>query len=588
MKATAGTLGNHHQPAAEQPARATDRAVQSESTTDPSRQRWGIHRAEARDDPSLHWPAIMIAMSRPKVVIAEAIAQAGIDLLRESCEVDIAVGVDGGELRRRIADAAGLIVRSATNVDRALIEAAPNLTVVGRAGIGVDNIDVAAATDHGVLVVNAPNANTISAAEHTMALLLAQARRVPQADATLRGGTWDRKSFEGIELHGKTLGILGLGKIGTLVAQRASAFGMHIVGYDPYVAPDRARRLGVEMVGLEELLAGSDFISIHLPRTRETENLIDAFAIARMRDGVRIVNVARGGIVDEQALADAVLSGKVAGAAVDVFAEEPTTDSPLIGLAEVVVTPHLGASTREAQDKAGISVAESVAQALRGELVLSAVNLDLGPSVSDDVRPFLPLAEQLGAIFCVFARGLPAVLTVCAQGRLAEEPVRPLALAALRGALAAVSDTPVSYVNAPLIAERRGVSVVEEAQREVSDFQSVLRLSGDVGGRTRTVAGTFMERKGPVLIDVDGYEIEVPITDHLLLVRNDDVPGVIGRIGTFLGDQKINITDMVVGRDPEGHAAMMGLAVDQDISETQVEQLLAIEGINAARYIRLG
>jgi D-3-phosphoglycerate dehydrogenase / 2-oxoglutarate reductase len=530
----------------------------------------------------------MPTMSRPKVVVAEAIAEAGIELLRESCDVDVAIGVDAAELRRRVADAAGLIVRSATTVDRALIEAAPHLAVVGRAGIGVDNIDVDAATEHGVLVVNAPNANTIAAAEHTMALLLAQARRIPQADATLRSGTWDRKSFEGIELHDKILGILGLGKIGTLVAQRASAFGMRIIGYDPYVAAERAKRLGVDMVDLDTLLGSADFITIHLPRTRETEGILDEAAIAKMRDGVRIVNVARGGIVDEEALAAAVRSGKVAGAAVDVFAEEPTTTSPLIGLSEVVVTPHLGASTREAQDKAGVSVAESVAQALRGELVLSAVNLDLGPAVSDDVRPYLPLAEQLGVIFCTFARGLPAELTVCAQGRLADEPVRPLALAVLRGALGVVTDTPVSYVNAPVIAERRGVSIVEEAQHEVSDFQSVLRISGVVAGRRRTVAGTFMERKGPVLIDVDGYEIEVPISEHLLLVRNDDVPGVIGRIGSFLGEQKINIADMVVGRDPAGHAAMMGLALDQDLSDVQVDQLLAIVGINAARYIRLG
>jgi D-3-phosphoglycerate dehydrogenase len=512
---------------------------------------------------------------RPKVVVAESIADAGIEMLAATCEVDVAVGVAREELVERIADAAGLIVRSATEVDAELIGAAAKLEVIGRAGIGVDNIDVEAATAHGVLVVNAPNANTISAAEHTMALLLAQARRVPEADASLRSGSWERSRFQGIELHGKTLGVLGLGKIGTLVAQRASSFGMHILAYDPYISVDRARRLGVELAELDEVLAQADFITIHLPRTRETEGLVDAAAIATMKDGVRIVNAARGGIVDEPALAAAIPSGKVGGAAIDVFAVEPTTDSPLFDLPE------------EAQDKAGVAVAEAVAQTLRGELVLSAVNLDLGPSVSEDVRPFLRLAEQLGTIFVVFAHGVPMTLTVCGQGRLADEPVRPLVLAALKGALREVVDTPISYVNAPVIAEQRGIAVVEEAQHELEDYQSVVLLTGEVEGMRRSIAGTFMAKKGPVLTEVDGYEIEVPITDHLLLIRNDDVPGVIGRVGVFLGDRGVNISDMVVGRSPEGHAAMMGLCLDEALGEEDLADFLRLDGINAARYIDL-
>lgn len=524
---------------------------------------------------------------RPKVVVAETIAAAGIEALAATCEVDIAVGVDKEELAARLSDAAGLIVRSETQVDAELIRAAGKLEVIGRAGIGVDNIDVDVATAHGVLVVNAPNANTISAAEHTMALLLAQARRVPEADASLRSGAWERSRFQGIELHGKTLGVLGLGKIGTLVAQRASSFGMRIVAYDPYISVDRARRLGVELGELSEVLAEADFITIHLPRTRETEGLVGAEAIASMKDGVRIVNAARGGILDEAALVDAISSGKVAGAAIDVFTVEPTTDSPLFDLPEVVVTPHLGASTLEAQDKAGVAVAEAVAETLRGELVLSAVNLDLGPSVSEEVRPFLRLAEQLGTIFVAFSRGVPSTLTVCGQGRLADEPVRPLVLAALKGALREVTDTPVSYVNAPVIAEQRGIAVVEEAQRELEDYQSVVQLTGEVEGRHRSIAGTFMAKKGPVLIEVDGYEIEVPITSHLLLLRNDDVPGVIGRVGMFLGNRSVNISDMVVGRSPEGHAAMMGLSLDDALSDDDIAEFLRLDGINAARYIDL-
>ncbi len=526
-------------------------------------------------------------MGQPKVVIAEAIADGGIDYLKTSCDVVDAVGTSRDELLALVADASAIIVRSATQVDKEMLDAAPKLTVVGRAGIGVDNIDLDTATEKGVMVVNAPNANTISAAEHTMALLLAQARRIPEADKSLREGRWDRKKFKGVELHGKTLGVLGLGKIGTLVAQRASSFGMRIVAYDPYVSPDRAKRLGVEMLSLVDLFEVADMLTVHLPRTAQTENLINATTIEQMKDGVRIVNVARGGIVNEADLADAVRSGKVAGAAVDVFDTEPTTTSPLFDVPQIAVTPHLGASTVEAQDKAGIAVAEAVGDALGGELVLSAVNLDLGPQVSPSSMPFIRLAEQLGVIFAVFSKGLPSKMEVVTKGQLAGEPVKPFALAVLKGALSATCDTPVSYVNAPLIAVEHGVSVVEKRQKEVTDYQSTIRVSGVVDGRSRTVAGTFMERKGAVLIGVDGYAIEVPLTDHLLLVRNEDVPGCIGRVGTFLGEIGSNIADMVVGRGPDGTAAMMGIALDQPISQDNAAGLLALEGIAAARYIDL-
>lgn len=526
-------------------------------------------------------------MSRPKVIIAEAIAQQGIDALSQAADVVDLVGAGRDEVLAAMPSASAIIVRSATKVDREMIEAAPSLTVIGRAGIGTDNIDLDAATERGVMVVNAPNANTISAAEHTMALILAQARRVAEADRSLREGRWDRSRFQGIELHGKTLGVLGLGKIGTLVAQRASAFGMSIVAYDPYVSADRARRLGVTMLPLDEVLAVADIITVHLPRTPKTENLIDAGAIARMKDDVRIVNVARGGIVSEVDLAEAVRSGKVGGAAVDVFETEPTTDSPLFDIPEITVTPHLGASTKEAQGKAGIAVAEAVADALNGELVLSAVNLDLGPAVSPQVKPFITLAEQLGKIFTALARGLPSELVVHVRGELAEEPVKPIALSALKGALAASSEIPVSYVNAPLLAEARGVSVIEESQLDVEDYQSVVRISGVVAGRDRTVAGTYMARKGAVLVGLEGYQIEVPLTDHMLLIRNEDIPGCIGRVGTYLGDIGNNIADMVVGRSPEGTAAMMGIACDSGVTPDQLAGLLELEGIAAARYVDL-
>ena len=521
------------------------------------------------------------------MIVAETIAQTGIDTLEKGCDVVDLVGADRAALIEAMADASALIVRSATQVDRELVEAGPNLKVIGRAGIGVDNIDVGAATEHGILVVNAPNANTISAAEHTMALVLAQARRIPEADQSLRQGRWDRSEFQGMELHGKTLGVLGLGKIGTLVAQRASAFGMSIIAYDPYVASDRARRLGVELMSLDELFTLADVITVHLPRNSQTENLIDTKAIESMRDGVRIINVARGGIVNEADLAAAVVSGKVGGAAVDVFVTEPTTDSPLFDVPKITVTPHLGASTREAQDKAGVAVAEAVADAIAGALVVTAVNLDLGATVSPELKPFIMLAEQLGMIFAVQAKGLPQELVVTSKGLLAHEPVRPIALSALKGALDGSTDEAVSYVNAPLIAAARGVTVHEESQADVDDYQSVIRISGEVAGRSRTVAGTFMARKGPALVGVDGYDIEVPLTDHMLLVRNDDTPGCIGRVGTYLGDLGYNITDMVVGRRSGGTGAMMGIALDREFQEADVAGLRGLGGIAAARYIDL-
>jgi D-3-phosphoglycerate dehydrogenase len=523
-------------------------------------------------------------MDRPVVVVAETIAEAGIEALEAHCEVLRAEDASREELMSALESASGLVVRSGTKVDAAMIAAAPDLEVIGRAGIGVDNIDVEAATAAGVLVVNAPNANTISAAEHTMALLLAQARMIPEADASLRSGVWEKSRFRGVELHGKTLAILGLGKIGSLVAERAAAFGMKVVAYDPYVGEELARRLGVELGGLDEVIARADFVTVHLPRTKATEGLIDKEFLAGAKPGMRLINVARGGIVDESALAEAVRSGHVAGAAFDVFSVEPATDSPLFELPTVVVTPHLGASTQEAQDKAGVAVAEAVADALRGELVLSAVNIDLGPTVSDDVKAYLALAEALGHVLVSMARGLPDVITVRVQGRLADFPVRPLTLGAIKGALAGVTSEVVSYVNAPGVAAAHGLTTREESIPESADYQAYLQLTGTIGGRRRIVAGTLMERKGPVLVQVDGYEIELPITPHMLLIRNEDIPGTIGRVGTLLGDADVNIADMVVGRHPQ-RGAMMGLSLYSPLPDGMLDQVVALDGVASARYI---
>lgn len=524
-----------------------------------------------------------------KVVVAEQIAQSGVETLAASCEVDVTVGLDRDELLERLADADGLVVRSATQVDAELIAAAPHLKVIGRAGIGVDNIDVAAATDAGIIVVNAPQANVISAAEHAIALLLSQARNIPRADSTLRSGVWDRSSFQGVELHGKTLGVIGLGRIGTLVAQRALAFGMHLTAYDPYVSEDRARRLGVELVDLDTLLSESDFITIHLPMTSDTAGLLGKEALARVKPGVRIINAARGGILDEDALAEAIRDGRVGGAALDVYSTEPLVESPLFSLDEVVLTPHLGASTTEAQDKAGTDVAEAVAAALRGELVLSAVNVDLGSSVPDEVAAYLPVAEQLGQVFTGLAGGLPEILTVRVAGRVGGAgEVRPISLAVLKGALSAVTARTVTYVNAPALAEEHGMVVDQEASDVAEDYQSVISVRGGVGGREVSVSAT-RTRKGPTLVEIMGHDVELPVSERMLIVRNADVPGVIGRLGSFLGDLGVNIANMVVGRAPgTGDAAMMGLNLDHLLTDGQLDELRRLEGIEEARYVSLG
>ncbi len=523
---------------------------------------------------------------KSKVVVAEPLSDSGLAVLAVSGEVVLAVGMSRSELMEQLADASGLVVRSATQVDAALLDAAPHLRVVGRAGVGVDNIDVEAATARGVLVVNAPNANTISAAEHAMALLLSQARAIPLAHASLSAGTWDRKSFNGVELYGKTLGVIGLGKIGTMVAQRCLAFGMTVVAYDPFVSEERARRLGAELSDLDGLLARADFITIHLPKTRETTGLLGKENLAKCKPGVRIINTSRGGIIDEEALAESIRSGHVGGAGLDVFAVEPTTDSPLFELPQVVVTPHLGASTAEAQDKAGTDVAEAVAAALRGELVLSAVNVDLGREVTDDVRGFLPVAELLGRAFVGLAGELSGRLSIRVEGRIASHELRPLKLAVLKGALTAVSTEPVTYVNAPALAEQRGLTVEMEASEDSEEYVSLLRVSDPA--LHISLAGT-LARKGPMLVEIMGHDVELPFSRYMVIMRNSDTPGVIGRMGTYLGSIGVNIANMVVGRSRvTGEAAMMGLNIDQALTAEQVEGLRRVDGIVEARSVDLG
>ncbi len=503
-------------------------------------------------------------------------------------DVDERLGLRPDELRDAVQGAAALVIRSATRVDDAVLEAGHELVVVGRAGIGLDNVDVDAATRRGVMVVNAPQSNVLSAAEHTLALLLAQARNIPQADADLKAGAWNRSRWEGVELANKTLGIVGLGRVGVLVAQRTSAFGMHLLAYDPFVSADRARQLGVGLVGdLDELMREADFLTIHLPKTPETVGLIDAAMLSHAKPTLRLVNTARGGIVDEAALADALRDGRIAGAALDVFAAEPTTESPLFALPNVVVTPHLGASTVEAQDKAGQTIAEQVVLALRGEFVPYAVNV-AATEANATVTPFLPLGERLGRLFTALAGGVVDTLEVSYEGEIADYDCRVLTLAVLKGVLQRVVDEPVSFVNAPQLAATRGLAVRETTSSSALDYVNLVTLRGQRDGRPVHVAGTlFGKRAAPRIVGIDEHSVDVPPTRHMLVVHNADEPGMIGTVGTILGEAGVNIADMDVGTNADGAPALMVIATDVPVPRTVVDALRAKTGILEARALEL-
>ncbi len=512
-----------------------------------------------------------------RILVTEKIADRGLSALVEAGhEVDERPGLSGEELVAGLRGAQALIVRSATQVTASVLEAVDDLVVVGRAGIGLDNVDVAAATRRGVMVVNAPQSNVLSAAEHTMALLLAQARNVPQAHAALRNGQWERSRWEGVELNGKTLGVVGLGRIGVLVVHRAQAFGMHVMAYDPFVSPDRVRQLNAEPVAsLGELVAKADFVTLHVAKTPDTMGMVGKELLARAKPGLRIINTARGGIIDEEALAEAVRGGQVAGAGIDVFSEEPTTSSPLMGLDEVVVTPHLGASTREAQDKAGITIAEQVLLALAGEFVPFAVNLS-ATEASETVRPFLPIAERLGRVFASLNQGIPPVLEVDYQGALADYDTRILTLSVLKGLLSSGIEEPVSYVNAPQLAADRGLEVKESKNSTAHDYVNLITLRGD----RHAVAGTLVGVRGEArLVMVDDHKVEVPPTRHMLVIHNDDRVGMIALVSGALAEARVNIANMALGKSPTGETALMVLATDGPVPAPVVERLVETPGI---------
>ena len=502
--------------------------------------------------------------ARPVVLIAEDLAPSVLDALGPAVEVRHVDGTDRPALLAAVADASALLVRSATTVDAEVLSAAPRLVVVARAGIGLDNVDVPAATARGVMVVNAPLSNVVSAAEQAVALLLACARNIAPASAALKAGRWERSRWTGVEVADKTVGVVGLGRIGVLFAQRMSAFGTRLIAYDPYLAPARAAQLGVRLVSLEELLRESDFISIHLPKTPETIGLIGAEQLALCKPGVRIVNAARGGLVDEQALADALSSGQVGGAGLDVFATEPCTASPLFAFDNVVVSPHLGASTIEAQDKAGIAVARSVALALQGEFVPDAVNVQAGGVVVEEVRPALPLVEKLGRVLTSLSGTVPTSLAVEVRGELAALDVSVLQLAALKGVFTDVVEEQVTFVNAPTLAAERGVEVLLVVDPDSPDFRNLITLRGVLpDGEIVSVSGTLSgSRHVEKLVEVDGFDVDLAAAGHLVFFRYADRPGVVGTVGAHLGEAGVNIAGAQVSRTSVGGEALMAVTVD--------------------------
>ncbi len=531
-----------------------------------------------------------------KVLVAEKIGDSGVDLLREHFDVELGVGWSRDELADRIAGYEGILIRSATKLDAEMIEKADRLRAVGRAGVGVDNVDVLAATKRGIVVANAPQSNVITAAEHTMALLLALARNLPQAHASLTSGKWERSKFSGVELYEKTLGILGFGRIGQLVAQRALAFGMHVIAYDPYVGAERYRAMGVERAeSSDDIYANADFITLHLPKTPDTEGWLDAEALAKCKDGVRILNVARGPLLVDDDLKAAIDSGKVAGAALDVFRSEPITEHPLFSYPNVIVTPHLGASTAEATDRAGYQAAEQVVAALTGGVVTTAVNVPaIPPEDMEVLGPYLPLSRGLGRIAIALTAGssFDRVQTEF-LGRIADRDTRLLTIEALLGVLEGHTEEDVNEVNAPAIAEERGIQTEETKSRGARDYTDLVRVTLTCGEESLRVAGTLIGRRNrPHLLEAWGHRFDLQLEDHLTLFRYRDVPGMIGRVGTCFGEHGVNIVSAAVGREPGNDdvtagVAAMAITTDAPVPREVIDEIVAGEGFFDGRTVSL-
>ena len=531
----------------------------------------------------------VLRVGKPVVLIAEELSSATLDALGPDFEVRNCDGANRAELLAALgAGVDAVLIRSATKMDGEAIAAAKGLKVIARAGVGLDNVDIPAATAAGVMVVNAPTSNIVSAAELAISLLLASARFISPAHAALKAGKWARSKYTGAELFEKTLGVVGFGRIGQLVAHRMQAFGMNVVAYDPYLQPAKAAQLGVELVELDDLLKRSDFITIHLPKTKETANLIGVEALKKVKKEVRIINAARGGVLDEAALYDAIVEGRVAGAGLDVYVTEPCTDSPLFQLDQVVATPHLGASTDEAQERAGIAVAVSVRKALAGELVPDAVNVE-GGAIHDEIRPSLPLVEKMAQIATAIAGETPVSMEITVKGDISGHDSSVLAISALKGALVASGCEDVTYVNAPGLAAERGVTSNVTTTPDSPEYRSMISLHAALSnGKSIKVDGTLMGiRKVEKIIAIDNFDLDLPPTDNLLFLRYADKPGVVGAVGNALGNAKINIAGMQVARESAGGSALMAITVDSPVSDAVAEAVKKETGAELVRSVTL-
>ena len=525
-----------------------------------------------------------------KVLVTDKLQDVGVEALRkEGLDVTVVPTLPPAELCQTIGEYHGLIVRSATKVTAEVIEAGKNLEVIGRAGAGVDNIDVDAASQRGIVVMNTPGANTIAVAEHTIGLLLAMARKLPQAHSVLKGGKWEKERFAGVEVYGKTLGIVGLGRIGSEVARRALGLKMHVIAYDPYLTTEAAQRLGVEMVELDELFQRSDFISVHTPLTKETRSIIGAPEFEKMKSGVRLINCARGGVIDEKALAEAIGQGKVGGAALDVFEKEPIPkDHPLISLEQVVMTPHLAASTEEAQTQVAVSIAQQMADVLLRGIIQNAVNApSVEPEALKELRPYLTLVEKLGSFLGQLVEGRMQSVQIEYAGEVTQLATQPLTVTFLKGLLKVILEENVTDVNAPSLAKQRGLKVIETSTTESEDYSSLIAAELKTDKGSWRVAGTLFHRKDPRVVRIDGYSLEAIPSGWMLVFSNLDVPGVVGRIGTLCGRYQINIAGMQLGRERRGGRAVSILNIDEPMPEAALQEIRAMPDIVYAKLVKL-
>jgi D-3-phosphoglycerate dehydrogenase / 2-oxoglutarate reductase len=525
--------------------------------------------------------------TRPKVLVTDKLDQVGLEILKQSSDLDYKPGISPEELKKIIGDYDALLVRSQTQANREILESANRLKIIGRAGVGVDNIDVDTATEKGIIVVNSPEGNTIAAAEHTVALMMSMARHIPQADKSCKSNKWERANFLGTELNAQILGVVGLGKIGQRVAKVAQALGMKLLGYDPFVSYEKAEELGIKKVELEEIFTQSDFITLHVPKTKDTLNLINKDSIAKMKDGVRIINCARGGLINEQDLADAINSGKVAGAGIDVFDIEPCTESPLHNCGEkVILTPHLGASTSQAQINVAIDVAEQIRDVLKGGVAKSAVNLPgLKPELVKQIKNYLGIAEFMASMLRQIATGVTKEIEIGALGKLSEKNIEGLKLAILKGILS-VSLDGVSFVNAPMMATDRKIKVIEFKSEDSGAYKDKLVIKLVTDKETKVIAGTVLQSNIPAIVQIDNYDVNIRPENHSIITFHKDKPGIVAQVSKILWDAKINISGMNLGRTKDSSAVMV-ISVDGNVAETELKKITEIEGINIAKYVEL-